>query len=60
MDMRAVVVRIFLPLTSRVKINTLHLEASPEEYTDDLKVKWDGYESRRGKNYFAIDFKGRN
>ena len=46
MDMRTVVVRILLPLTSRVEINTLHLDANPEEYTDDLKVKWYGYENR--------------
>jgi hypothetical protein len=56
MDMRAVVVRIILPLISRVEINTLHrdLEASPEEYTGDLKVHWDGYENRRGKIFLPL------
>ena len=59
MDTRIVEVKKNLSLISRVENNTLHLDANPEEYTDDLKVKWYGYENRRGKILFfsVIDFR---
>ena len=45
MDTRTVEVKKKLSLISRVENNTLHLEASAEawEYTDDPKLKRDGY-----------------
>jgi hypothetical protein len=59
MDTKTVKVRILLSLISRVENNTLLYEAKAEEYTDDLKVKWYGYENRRGNIFFVIDLKGR-
>ena len=62
MDMRTVEVGNFLSLISRVENNSSRLDANPQlakEYTDDLKVKGDGYENRRGKRYFVIEFEDR-
>ena len=52
--MRTVEVRLLLLLLiSRLENNKLHQDANPEEYTDDLKVKWYGYENRRrGKIFY--------
>ena len=64
MDTRTVGVRMFLPLISSFKnntiTNTLQLDVNPEEYTDNLKVKWYGYENRRGKNHFLLLISGSN
>ena len=39
-------------------IHVFCTEAATGEYTDDLKVKWYGYENREGKKFFVFDFKG--
>ena len=35
----------------------MHLDAKAEEYTDDLKVKWYGYENR-GRSFLYHRFQG--